>query len=291
MAQGRRRATTLIEWEAIEARLFPKPPESFKLPALRPDDVVITPFAKSGTTWLQQIFHQLRTGGDMDFDDISRVVPWLETAYLLNFDLNAPQRAKPRGFKSHLPYTAIPKDGRYINSVRHPADAAYSMFKFMEGWFIEPGTITADEVAHKRFIQSNGYFEHLISWWQQKDDSNVLFMAYEHMLADPPGTIARVAAFCDIPLSDDLLTLVLERSSISYMSEHKDRFDDAMFREMSEREVLPTGSDSAKVRRGQRGEHIEGLSQSLLEQLDQKWQDTVGRELGFRNYETLLDAL
>ena len=60
-------------------------------------DVIITPFAKCGTTWLQQIFHTLRTRGDMDFDDISRVVPWIETAPMLGIDLNAAQRAEPRG--------------------------------------------------------------------------------------------------------------------------------------------------------------------------------------------------
>jgi hypothetical protein len=35
---------------------------------LRPSDVVISPFGKCGTTWLQQIVHGLRTRGDMDFD-------------------------------------------------------------------------------------------------------------------------------------------------------------------------------------------------------------------------------
>ena len=40
--------------------------------AFRPSatDVIISPFAKCGTTWLQQIVHSLRTGGDLDFDDI-----------------------------------------------------------------------------------------------------------------------------------------------------------------------------------------------------------------------------
>lgn len=46
-----------------------------------PSDVIISPFGKYGTTWLQQVCHDLRTRGDMDFDDISRVVPWLETAH------------------------------------------------------------------------------------------------------------------------------------------------------------------------------------------------------------------
>ena len=57
----------------------------------RPSDVIITPFGKCGTTWLQQMVHSLRSGGDLDFDDISRVVPWIETAYGLGLDLDAPR--------------------------------------------------------------------------------------------------------------------------------------------------------------------------------------------------------
>jgi len=39
---------------------------------LAPTDIVVAPFGKSGTTWLQQIAHSLRTRGDMDFDEIWR---------------------------------------------------------------------------------------------------------------------------------------------------------------------------------------------------------------------------
>src|SRR4051812_16783768 len=80
----------------------------------RPTDVVITPYGKCGTTWLQQIFHTLRTRGDFDFDDISRVVPWIETAAIVGVGLEGAQRAEPRGFKSHLPYDMIPKGAKYI---------------------------------------------------------------------------------------------------------------------------------------------------------------------------------
>ena len=41
------------------------------------------------------------------------------------------------------------------------------------------------------------------------------------------------------------------------MLAHKDRFDDAMMRKMSEERCnLPPGSDSAKVREGRVGSHV-----------------------------------
>ena len=108
MTQYTPRARSMAEFKSLMARLRP-PADAPPPPGLvaRQDDVIIAPYGKCGTTMLQQMFHQLRTGGDMDFDDISRVVPWIETAPALGIDCNAPQRATPRGFKSHLAYDAL----------------------------------------------------------------------------------------------------------------------------------------------------------------------------------------
>ena len=44
--------------------------------SVREGDVFISAMAKSGNTWMQQILHQIRSGGDEDFDDLYDVVPW-----------------------------------------------------------------------------------------------------------------------------------------------------------------------------------------------------------------------
>jgi hypothetical protein len=59
---------------------------------------------KEGTTWVQQICHQLRTGGDMEFEEISQVVPWIELARDQGQDLEAEQVVPPRCFKTHCWY-------------------------------------------------------------------------------------------------------------------------------------------------------------------------------------------
>ena len=126
---------------------------------LRPTDVVITPFAKSGTTWMQQIVHTLRTRGDMDFDDISRMIPFIDANHLVELDLNAEQRANPRAFKTHLTWELCPQGGRYINVVRDPVAAAMSMFNFAEGSIVERGVFTPDEVTEHRFLAHRAYYE------------------------------------------------------------------------------------------------------------------------------------
>lgn len=293
MSVASTRARSLPELEALLGQLFQRQEIARGLAlSLRPSDVVITPFAKSGTTWLQQMLHTLRTRGDMAFDDISRVVPWIETSSALGIDLDAEQAACPRAFKSHLPYQAIPKGGKYINAVRNPGDALVSMYKFMEGWFLEPGAVSLNDFAEQRFLKSRDYWKHLKSWWAQRHQPDTLFLAYEHMHADLSGTINRVAQFAGIPVDDELLEITLKHTSLAFMLEHKDRFDDALMRALSERRCgLPAGSDSAKVREGKPGSYRQTLSAATIAALDALWQEEITASLGFANYEALIAEL
>lgn len=261
---------------------------------LQPTDVVITPYGKSGTTWLQQIVHGLRTRGDMAFDDISRVVPWLETSYDLGLDLQAPQRGHPRAFKSHLNWYDVPKGGRYIVSVRDPKDVLVSGYRFMEGWFFEPGSIdittwAADFMADR---EKGGWWRHTRSWWEQRHQPNVLLLCYEEMTQDLPGTVRTVADFIGVPLDEELLAIVVRQASLDFMLAHKDRFDDRLMREHSERVAnLPPGSDSAKVRKGEIGSHWYELPQDVIDNMDRIWQEEITATLGFPTYQELRAAL
>lgn len=260
---------------------------------LDPTDVVISPFPKCGTTWLQQVVHSLRTGGDLDFDDISEVVPWIEPAYDLGQDLDAPQRARPRAFKSHVGWDAVPKGGRYIVAVRDPRDALVSLYRFMEGWYFATGSIDIETFARGEFLSRDGrdYWQHLASWWRQRQRDDVLLLAYEHMHADLPGSIERIARFIGIELTPALLATVLEQSSLASMKAHASKYDDKLMRERSEQVCgLPPGSDSAKVRQGRVGSH-QDLPRSILDELDAIWAETIGREFGLPDYDALLAAL
>lgn len=289
----KKRATNLEELGQLLGRMFDKEGAAQALRVkLRPTDVVISPFGKSGTTWLQQIVHTLRTQGDMDFDDISRVVPWIETSVSLGIDLNAEQKANPRAFKSHLDWHKMPKGARYIVSLRDPKDALYSAYRFMEGWFVEPGAIALDDFARNSFIASGNYWTHLLSWWEVRDRPDVLLLAFEHMKDDLPGTIRRVADFCCIPLDGELFALTQEHASLEFMQAHKDRFDDLMMRELSERAAgLPPGSDSAKVRKGDVGEHKEHIGPEIAAELDDVWRREITAKAGPTDYGALLAEL
>jgi hypothetical protein len=244
---------------------------------------------------LQQMFHTLRTRGDMDFDDISRVVPWIEMSPVLGIDLKSQQRAEPRGFKSHLSYKTVPKGARYVVSLRDPKDSFVSMYRFMEGWFLEPGAVPMEDFFEgwikDRGPESEGIWDHLLRWWAVRERPDVLLLSYRHVLRDPAGHIRRLARFAGIPLDDELLELTLEHTSRAYMLAHKDRFDDALMRGLSEElGGLPGNSDSAKVCAGD-ASHSGELPIALAARLDEIWAQRVAPELGFESFAELEEAL
>lgn len=296
MGAIRRRASSMAELAQIQSGMMgEESARSIRAFKPRADDVIISPYGKCGTTWLQQMVHTLRTRGDTDYDDISRVVPWIETAAVLGIDLEAPQKAEPRAFKSHLSWDLVPKGARYIVSIRNPKDAVVSAFRFMEGWFVEPGAISIGEFARGRYLQrgeGRDYWHHLASWWRVRDRDDVLVLSYEGMHRDPSAAVRRVAAFADIPLDGELLLLTLQRTSLEYMLANKSQFDDLLMREMTESRLnLPPGSDSAKVRAGKVGSHRVEMPPDVAAELDQIWRDAIGAEFGYGTYEDLEQEL
>lgn len=295
------RATTLQELGAkLDLMGTPEGLEKGLSLALRTTDIVVTPFGKSGTTWLQQMCHTLRTRGDMDFEDISAVAPWIETSTDLGLDLNASQKADPRIFKSHLDAHRIPKGGRYVCSCRDPKDAVYSLYKFMEGWFVEPGSIALDDFVRGTFIRAGNapgsaggdYWTHLKSWWALRDDPGVLFMAFEHMKDDLEGTVRKVAALMEVELDDELLAITMEHTSLPFMQKHKDHFDDKLMRDSSVVKAgIPADSDSSKVRAGDVDQAKQHLSESVVDELDTIWHKEITVELGFVDYAAMIATL
>jgi hypothetical protein len=293
----RSRATNLEELEIILSRLFTQESRQRGL-AFRPStsDVIISPYAKCGTTWLQQIVHGLRTRGSMDFDEISAVTPWLEVAYDLGLDLAAPQVAEPRVFKSHLSWYEIPKGGRYVVSFRDPRDAIVSFYRFFEGWLFEPGSISLETLAGWRWPRAesarSGYWYHLSSWWEQRHNPDVLLLCYEDMKTDLPGTVRRVAHFMGIEADDSLLDTVVRQSSREFMLAHQHQFDASHMRRAGEERVgLPPNGDSAKVTLGAPTDARYQLPPALKQELDEIWWEQVQRRFGLQNYGELRHAL
>ena len=263
----------------------------------QPSDVFISPFSKCGTTWLQQIVHGLRTRGDMDFDDISRVIPWLEMADRFGLNLCAPQCGGFKAFKSHLSWSMIPKGGRYIVSFRDPKDALVSMYHMLNGWHWQSGAISIAEYARHFYLNAHGggwdgsYWAHLASWWEQRGNPKVLLLSYEGMKADLPGTVQTIADFLGIEMDPSMFELVVDQASFAFMLAHQAKFSDPISLGAIANEGLWAAPETfTKIRNGQIGNHRTELPAEIAAEMDAIWQ-TVEARTGLSSYQALRAAL
>ncbi|GMN03529.1 sulfotransferase domain-containing protein [Erythrobacter sp. MTPC3] len=259
-------------------------------------DTFITSWAKSGTTLMQQMFHQVRTaasGGDMDFDDICRVVPWDDMAILLDFDMTASQPAAPRGFKSHREYERLPEGMRYIVSLRDPKETYVSFYRFINGWHLEDGAVSMEEFMPLWLSGGPGgcdYFTHLLSWYSRRNEPDSLVMTYRWAVQNRLSAIRAMAHLCGIELTSQGEALVIERTTREFMHDHKDRFDDGMVCKVLEEKCgIPAASDSTKVQKT--GSKAEALPDALADAIDAMWAEQVAPQTGHSNFASLAEEI
>ena len=286
------RARNIEELGAIMAQALEGPRENFRPYEPRDDDVFITCWAKSGTTLLQQMFHQIRTagsGGDMDFDDISRVVPWEDTALMVDLDMQAEQRAAPRGFKSHREYERLPAGKRYVIALRDPKESYISFYRFFNGWQLERDAMPLEDFMPLWMSGGPGgcdYFTHLLSWYERRNEQDTLLLTYPWVTRNREQAARQLAQFCGFELDDVQLAMVVERTSREYMYTHKDRFDDAMVARVLETECgIPPDSDSSKVQSS--GSSADALPDSVAAEIDRLWADQVQPATGHASFAAL----
>jgi hypothetical protein len=253
-----------------------------------PTDVFIVTPPKCGTTWMQQIVHGLRTRGSMDFDEITRVVPWINMAHDMGIDIYAPQVAQPRAFKTHTPLNELQKGGKRIVVLRDPKDALLSHYHFFEGMFFEKGSIDIKTFAREHYMPGRDVFKHVLGLWDRRQDADVLPMCYENIKADLPRAVEKVADFIDIPLDDELRAIVLRQSDIKFMQDHKDKFEDNIIRKTRSAAMrLPVDGRLNKVRNGQVGDSKTAVPEEIKDELQSIWRTEITPKTGLNSYDDL----
>lgn len=191
----------------------------------RASDIYIASFPRSGTTWLQMALYQLTTPGEMDFEHISKVSPYFERSLYRDRDLS--HLASPRLFKTHWrweKFAGMP--GRFIYIARDGMDVLASFYAFNcshEGYGRSFDQFTDDFIAGRNL--GGSWFEHLRSWRAAADQGAALWLTYDDLTRDLAGTIRRIAAHCDLPLTPEIEARVIARCDFGFMKAHETCFD------------------------------------------------------------------
>jgi hypothetical protein len=264
----------------------------------QPSDLFIAPYAKCGATWLQQIVHGLRTRGDMHLDDVMRVMPWLEMAHHADISLDIPQPGGFRAFKSHLSWTKIPKGGRYIVSFRDSKDALVSYYNFVNGYSWQADSVSITEFARACYLSHQGdrwedsYWGHLVSWWEQRHNPDVLLLCYEGMKADLPAAVETIAYFLGIELDQALLNLVVKRASLDSMTAHRAKSTEPLIQAGETKAGFTSPGDAtATVNTDRVSDYRAQLPDEVSAEMDAIWQETVEPRTGLASCQALREAL
>ncbi len=207
----------------------------------RPSDVIITTAAKAGTTWMQQILHQLHSGGNEDFYSIDDVVPWLElprngkhwSEVLAGYEAIS----NPRLFKTHCTAEQTPGVGpgntsiaRIILTSRDPRDCCISFYHHKNDMTDEAkarmgvtGTENFDDFLDE-WLKHESWYRNVSSWWPHHDDQNVLWLRYEDLKQDLNASINQILNFLDWNITDQQRKHILTLCSFSWMKENTIRF-------------------------------------------------------------------
>lgn len=212
----------------------------------RDDDIVIGIYAKSGTTWTQQIVSQLIFEGEEGLN-VGDMSPWIDMRIPpMEEKLAAVEAQTHRRFvKTHLPVEALlfsPK-AKYIYIVRDGRDTLWSMYNHHangnETYYAalndSPGRVGPPMPRcekpileyYREWIENDGspwwsFWENILSWWNIRHLPNVQLVHFANLKADMPGEMRKIAAFLEIPIDESKWDAIVEHCTFDYMKEHAD---------------------------------------------------------------------
>ncbi len=213
----------------------------------RKTDVVIASCYKSGTTLTQQIVNLLLNGNSdlRGYKSIHELSPWVEynpdpTFASLEVKLNHIENLPdPRFLKTHLPFDALPynRETKYIYLVRDGRDVALSLYNAGGGY--DPSLYEEEKVEETfpefwdNWLETGRHlwplWENILSWWQVRHLPNVLLVHYANLITDKPKEVERMAELLGVKMDAAKKDLVLQESSLEYMTENWEKFQSPGF--------------------------------------------------------------
>lgn len=214
----------------------------------RPGDIFVCTPPKCGTTWTQTIVAMLLFPDGNLPATVMDLAPWFDARFFPVEELAArlDSQAHRRSIKTHTPADGLPwrPDASYIVVGRDGRDAFMSFVNHMaamrpdkvaeliesavaEGITFDPMPPTDD--IHEMFagwVAEGGLFHLLATFWEHKDEPNVLFVHYDDLKADLEKEVRRIAAFLAIAIDEKKLPGILERCSFAWMKANSDRIGD-----------------------------------------------------------------
>ncbi|KPJ17661.1 Sulfotransferase 1C4 [Papilio machaon] len=256
---------------------------------IRPDDIWVTSYSRSGTTWLQELVWLVQN--NLDFDTASAIPVSTRYSFIeyptLASEVRKPtpnssikgQRAteedyktfpnlpSPRYVKSHSPLSLLPPNlldtAKVFHIARDPRDVvvSYHFMHIMFRYFDQ--SVQFKEfwnLFKKNLILHAPLEEQVREAFEQRDHPNMMFLLYEEMKKDLPDVIDRVCTFL----------------GKEYTKEQKDKLNDYLqFDNMKNKSPFVSSEDEKKdselkfMRKGKSGGWVQYFDDQMKKEAEE----------------------
>lgn len=243
------KGTSEIQWPAKTRELYHNHFDStiwndFRF---RDDDIFIGTYAKSGTTWLQQIVGQLVFKGATDIN-VAELSPWIDLRLPPKEVKLAEVEAQThrRFLKTHLPVDALvySQKAKYIYIARDGRDVVWSFYNhhanFKDGFYEDLNSAAGPDVEplkpvehdvdeyFRQWLDRDGYplwsyWENIATWWAIRDLPNCKLLHFAELKRDLPRQIREIAAFLEIPIDESTFDAIVEHCTFEYMHRNAEK--------------------------------------------------------------------
>ncbi|XP_046391695.1 sulfotransferase 1C4-like [Ischnura elegans] len=218
---------------------------------LRPDDVWVVTFPRSGTTLTQELVWLINN--DYDYERAKSIklrdrFPYIEFSMLMpsyyrEEVIKQNQMSKeqeeafrnegkptyekvqkmfsPRHIKTHLPFSLLPPKlldtSKVIYVARNPKDVAVSYYH--QNTSLMYIGFEGDLPKYWDHFQNDlvyyaPYWSHLEEGWEMRDHPNMLFLFYEDLIKDMPSVLRKVAKFLNKSIDEINIAKMLDHLKI-----------------------------------------------------------------------------
>ncbi|XP_059057000.1 sulfotransferase 1C4-like [Achroia grisella] len=272
---------------------------------VRPSDVFVVTFPKSGTTWTQELVWLI--GNDLDYETAAKLslkerFPFIEFNFffynpnaedqekkevdmfplhekfvdtLPNIDaiFNAPS---PRFIKSHLPFSLLPPTlldtAKVVYVARDPRDAAVSYYhhcKMMKMYGLQGDFKEFWNLFISNRVDWSPYDAHIKEAWEKRHHPNMLFLFYEELYKDLPAAVRRVSQFLNKTVTEEQILKLCDHL-------HIDNFRNNKSVNLDELEKIGYIKNGHFIRKGKAGGWRSHFDEEMTQQAERWMKEKLG---------------